>query len=92
MLAAGLVAVVLIIALYLTLNSEKSKNAQGQGLLKGTTATYLRVMPNTPALVGKGMTAICDDTTFLKEDFDYAKGIFDSIGKTRILLHLVASP
>ena len=39
MLAAGLVAVVLIIALYLTLNSEKSKNAQGQGLLKGTTAT-----------------------------------------------------
>jgi len=56
-----------------------------QSALKGTTATYLRVMPNTPALVGEGMTAICDDTTFLKEDFDYAKGIFDSIGKTRIL-------
>ena len=56
-----------------------------QSALVGTTATYLRVMPNTPALVGEGMTAICDDTTFLKEDFDYAKGIFDSIGKTRIL-------
>ena len=53
--------------------------------LEGTTATYLRVMPNTPALVGEGMTAICDDTTFSKEDFDYAKGIFDSVGKTRIL-------
>ena len=25
----------------------------------GTTATLLRVMPNTPALVGAGMTAIC---------------------------------
>ena len=53
--------------------------------LQGTTATYLRVMPNTPALVGEGMTAICDDTTFSKEDFDYAKGIFDSVGKTKVL-------
>ena len=56
-----------------------------QAALEGTTATYLRVMPNTPALVGEGMTAICDDTTFSKEDFEYAKGIFDSVGKTRIL-------
>ncbi len=53
--------------------------------LFGTTATYLRVMPNTPALVGEGMTAICDDTTFSKEDFNYAKGIFDSVGKTKVL-------
>lgn len=51
--------------------------------LRGTNATYLRVMPNTPALVSEGMTAICDDTTFSPEDFDYAKGIFDSIGKPR---------
>ena len=56
-----------------------------QNALRGTTASYLRVMPNTPALVGEGMTAICDETTFSKEDFDYAKGIFDSVGKTRIL-------
>ncbi len=53
--------------------------------LSGTGATYLRVMPNTPALVGEGMTALCDDSTFSKEDFEYAKGIFDSVGKTRIL-------
>ena len=45
----------------------------------------VRVMPNTPALVGEGMTAICDDTTFSQEDFDFAKGIFDSVGKTKIL-------
>ena len=51
----------------------------------GTSATYLRVMPNTPALVGEGMTAICDNTTFSKEDFNYAKGIFDSVGKTKVL-------
>ncbi|MBR7174657.1 MAG: NAD(P)-binding domain-containing protein, partial [Clostridia bacterium] len=36
--------------------------------LRGTGATYLRVMPNTPALVGEGMTALCDDTTFSQED------------------------
>ena len=37
--------------------------------LTGTGATYMRVMPNTPALVGEGMTALCDDSTFSKEDF-----------------------
>ena len=53
--------------------------------LENTGATYMRVMPNTPALVGEGMTALCDDSTFTKEDFEYAKGIFDAVGKTRIL-------
>ncbi|MBQ9211861.1 MAG: pyrroline-5-carboxylate reductase [Clostridia bacterium] len=53
--------------------------------LKDTGAAWLRVMPNTPALVGEGMTAICDDTTFSQEDFDFAKGIFDAVGKTRVL-------
>ena len=56
-----------------------------ESALQGTGATYLRVMPNTPALVGEGMTALCDESTFSKEDFEYAKGIFDAIGKTRIL-------
>ena len=56
-----------------------------ENALYGTTATYLRVMPNTPALVGEGMTAICDETTFSDEDFNYAKGIFDSVGKTKVL-------
>lgn len=53
--------------------------------LYGTSATCLRVMPNTPALVGEGMTAICKETTFSEEDFYYAKGIFDSVGKTKVL-------
>ena len=56
-----------------------------ENALYGTGATYLRVMPNTPALVGEGMTALCDESTFSKEDFDFVKGIFDAIGKTRIL-------
>ena len=53
--------------------------------LRGSNATYMRVMPNTPALVGEGMTALCDETTFSKDDFDFAKGIFDSVGKTKVL-------
>ncbi len=53
--------------------------------LEDTTATYLRVMPNTPAMVGEGMTALCDDTTFSKDDFDFAKGIFDAVGRTVVL-------
>ena len=53
--------------------------------LINTGATYMRVMPNTPALVGEGMTALCDESTFSKEDFDFVKGIFNAIGKTRIL-------
>ena len=53
--------------------------------LEGSGATYLRVMPNTPAMVGEGMTAICDDTTFDQNDFEFAKGIFDAVGRTVVL-------
>lgn len=53
--------------------------------LSGTDATYLRAMPNTPAMVGEGMTAICEDTTFDLDDFDFAKGVFDAVGRTVIL-------
>lgn len=56
-----------------------------ENALRGSGASFLRVMPNTPALVGEGMTAICDDTTFSQEDFDYARGIFDAVGKTKVL-------
>ncbi|MBR4081339.1 MAG: pyrroline-5-carboxylate reductase [Clostridia bacterium] len=53
--------------------------------LRGTDATYLRVMPNTPAMIGEGMTALCDESSFSKEDFAFAKGIFDAVGRTVIL-------
>lgn len=53
--------------------------------LEESGATYLRVMPNTPAMVGEGMTALCDNSNFSKEDFAFAKGIFDAVGRTVIL-------
>ena len=60
-------------------------NAMLARALHGIQATYLRAMPNTPALVGEGMTAICQETTFDFDDFEFAKGIFDAIGRTAIL-------
>ncbi len=48
-------------------------------------ARWLRVMPNTPALVGEGMTAICSETSFTEDEVAFARGIFDALGKTVIL-------
>lgn len=48
-------------------------------------ARWLRVMPNTPALVGEGMTAICSETSFSGEEVEFARGIFDALGKSVIL-------
>lgn len=53
--------------------------------LEGAGATYLRVMPNTPAMVGEGMTALCEETTFDQDDFEFAKGIFDAVGRTVVV-------
>ncbi len=48
-------------------------------------ATYLRVMPNTPAMVGEGMTALCAEHTLSPEDFSFAQGIFEAVGRTVVL-------
>ena len=53
--------------------------------LQDTGATWLRVMPNTPAMVSEGMTAICEDTNFSDSCFEFAKGIFDAVGRTVVL-------
>ena len=42
-----------------------------------------RVMPNTPALAGAGMTAVCSDG-LSGEDLKITKDIFDCLGKTII--------
>lgn len=60
-------------------------NAQLEAALAVTGATYLRVMPNTPALVGEAMSVLCEENTLDMDDFDFAKGIFDAVGRTAIL-------
>ncbi len=44
-------------------------------------ARVLRVMPNTPAMVGEGYTALCQRTGFTAEEFEWAKALFSTLGK-----------
>jgi len=45
----------------------------------------VRVMPNTPAFVGKGMTALCGGPGATGDDIALAEGIFGAIGKTAVV-------
>ncbi len=42
----------------------------------------VRIMPNTPALVNEGMTALCRNKLVSDEEFHQIAELFDSIGKT----------
>jgi len=50
-----------------------------------TGASLLRVMPNTPALVGAGVTALCEETTLLFEEMDWAKSLFETLGTVHVI-------
>ncbi len=41
----------------------------------------LRIMPNTPAMVGEGMIVFCQDTGFSKEDQAFMQTLFERAGK-----------
>jgi pyrroline-5-carboxylate reductase len=42
----------------------------------------IRVMPNTPSLVGQGMTGLVTHAATTDDDRDFASSIFDRVGKT----------
>ena len=48
-------------------------------------AQVLRVMPNTPAMVGEGFTAICEQTTLSHESLEWAKALFATLGEVAVL-------
>lgn len=45
----------------------------------------IRCMPNTPALIGYGMTVICAEGSLDKSKTDYVISLFESVGKTQML-------
>ncbi|WP_338627003.1 pyrroline-5-carboxylate reductase [Clostridium baratii] len=45
----------------------------------------VKTMPNTPALVGEGMSAICTNDNVSKEELDYVCSMFESFGRYEIL-------
>lgn len=46
---------------------------------------YIKTMPNTPAMVGEGMTALSINDTLNREDIKKIENIFASFGKTEII-------
>ena len=47
----------------------------------GKEVKIVRVMPNTPALVGEGMSGLCCNEYVTEEEFDLVHKIFESFGK-----------
>lgn len=51
----------------------------------GAQAKTIRVMPNTPALVGEGMSALCRNQNVSDDELSSIKEIFESFGKTEVV-------
>ena len=59
---------------------EMLTNAMGE-----SSAKLLRVMPNTPALVGEGVLALCEETTLDAEDYVWAQKLFATLGVVQLV-------
>jgi pyrroline-5-carboxylate reductase len=70
----------LIISAVASMTTEKIEAALGH-----VNCPVLRVMPNTPCLVGKGMSVIAAGTHAGPEDIELAKELFGSCGETAVL-------
>lgn len=51
----------------------------------GDGAKIIRTMPNTPAMVGAGMTAVCKNEAVTQEEADRVCRLCDSFGKTEMV-------
>lgn len=52
---------------------------------KDSAPQLLRVMPNTPALVGAGYTAFAEESTFNSMALNWAKGLFSCLGTVQLV-------
>ena len=53
--------------------------------LFGGNVKLIRTMPNTPALVGAGMTAVCSNGNVSRTELDYACRLLSSFGKAEVV-------
>lgn len=51
----------------------------------GKEVKIVRTMPNTPALVGEGMTAMCPNEYMEKEEIEYVKKLLESFGRVEVV-------
>lgn len=64
----------LIVSIAAGVSTQKIENIAGQNRV-------VRVMPNTPALVLEGMSAVCKGTFASGQDVEFVKSLLESIGK-----------
>lgn len=53
--------------------------------LSGTQCRFIRVMPNTPALIQEGASALSPGSGTTDEDMSKARAIFDAVGRSVVL-------
>ncbi|MCX7715351.1 MAG: pyrroline-5-carboxylate reductase [Clostridia bacterium] len=51
----------------------------------GFDAKIIRTMPNTPAMVGEGMTALCYESPVTEEDYGKVRLLFEAVGQTELM-------
>jgi len=61
------------------------KSIQAVSTMFGKKIKLVRVMPNTPALVGEGMAAICGNDFVTNEELNKVCDIFNCLGKAEIV-------
>ena len=69
----------LLVSLLAGVTSARIRNAFGQDM------RIIRVMPNTPILLGRGMSVIARDQTALETDLAWLEGILSKSGKTLVI-------
>lgn len=69
--------------LIITIAPGKTLNWLGE--MFGKKVKIVRTMPNTPAMVGEGMTAACANEQITKEDLDFACKILSGFGKVEVI-------
>jgi pyrroline-5-carboxylate reductase len=68
-----------LISIAAGVTTERIKSFIGDGY------DIVRTMPNTPLLVGEGMTVICENNAIDADKFEYIKRIFSSMGRIHVL-------
>ena len=71
--------VVISIAAGLSVEDLQRMAEEGSGP-RGVKTKIIRVMPNTPAMVGAGMSALCRNEYVTEEEFEFVMKIFSGIG------------
>ncbi len=69
--------------LYISIAAGKTIDFLESGL--GSDTKIIRTMPNTPALVGTGITAVCPNKNVLPQELEQVMPLFEAFGEAEII-------